>query len=42
MVSDETLSIYPDWKIPFTLHKNDSDKQLDAIISQNNQPIALL
>ena len=26
MVSAETLSIYPDWKSPFTLHTDASDK----------------
>ena len=38
MVSSETLLIYPDWKIPFTVHTDVSDKQLDAFISQNNKP----
>ena len=40
MVSSETLLIYPDWKIPFTFHTDVSDKQLDAVIIQNNKPIA--
>ena len=41
MVSAETLFIYPDWKIPFTLHTDTSDKQLGAVISHNIKPIAL-
>ena len=40
MVSSETLLSYPDWKIPFTVHTDVSDKHLDAVISQNNKPIA--
>ena len=39
MVSAETLSIYADWTIPFTIHTDASDKQLGAVISQNNKPI---
>ena len=39
MVSAETLLGYPYWKINFTVHTNVSDKQLDAVISQNNKPI---
>ena len=38
MVSAETLLSYPDWKIPFTVHTDVSDKQLYAITSQNNKP----
>ena len=41
MVSDETLLMYPDWKLPLTLHTDDYDKQLGAVISHNNKPIAL-
>ena len=42
MVSAETLLSYPDWKITFTVHSNDSDKQPVAVILQNNKPIVLL
>ena len=42
MVFDETMLSYPYWKLPFKVHTDDSDKQLGAIISQNNKPIALL
>ena len=38
MVSSETLLTYTDWKIPFTVHTDVSDKKLDAVISQNNKP----
>ena len=40
MISDDTLLSYPDWTIPFTVHTDDSDKQLGAVISHNNKPIA--
>ena len=40
MVSDEMLVVYPDWKTPFTLHIDASDKQLGAVVSQNNKYIA--
>ena len=40
MVSSETLLSDPDWKMPFTVHTNAYDKQLGAVISQNNKPIA--
>ena len=39
MVSSETLSSYPDWKISFTVHTYASDKKLGAVISHNNKPI---
>ena len=41
MVSAETLLSYPYWKVPFTVHTDASDKQLCAVIIQNNKPIAL-
>ena len=41
MVSAKTLISYPDWTIPFTVHTNYSDKQVGAVISQNNKPMAL-
>ena len=40
MVSAETLLSYPDRKLPFTFHTDASDKQLGALIIQNNKPIA--
>ena len=40
MVYAETLLIYKDWKITFTVHTNDSNKQLSAVIIQNNKTIA--
>ena len=42
MVSTEILVSYPDSKIPFRLHTDAHDKQLSAVISQNNKPISLL
>ena len=36
------LLSYPDWKLPFTVHTNASDKQLGDVINQNNTHIALL
>ena len=39
MVSSETLLSYPDWKLPFTIQTDISDKQLGSVISQNNKPI---
>ena len=41
MVSADNLLIYPDCKISFYLKIGASDKQLVAIISKNNKPIAL-
>ena len=40
MVSAETLLIYPDWKLPFTVHTDAYDKQLGVVTIQNNKPIA--
>ena len=40
MVSFETLLSYSDWKIPFTVHTDASDKQLGDVISQSNKPIS--
>ena len=42
MVSADTLSIYPYWKLPFTVHTDATDKQLGAVIIQTNKPIAFL
>ena len=39
MISSETLLSYPDWKLPFTIQTDISDKQLGSVISQNNKPI---
>ena len=33
---------YPYWTIYFTLHTDASDKQVGAVIIQNNKPIAIL
>ena len=41
MVSAETLLSYPDWKLSITVHTYTSDKQLGAVINQNNKPIDL-
>ena len=42
MDSAEMLLSYPDWKLPFKVHTDDSDKQLGDVISQNNKPITFL
>ena len=39
MVFVMTLLSYTDWKLPFKVHTNASDKQLGAFISQNNKTI---
>ena len=41
MVSAEILLSYSNWKIPFTVNTDASDKQLGSVISQNNKYIAL-
>ena len=41
IVPAETLLSYPDWKLPFTVHTDASDKQSGSVISHNNKPIAL-
>ena len=40
MVYAKTLISYPDWKLPFTVHIDASDKQLCAVISQDNKTIS--
>ena len=40
MVSAEMLLSYPYCKLTFTVHTDSSNKQLGAVISQNNKPIA--
>ena len=42
MVSDETLSSYPDCTIPSTVHTEDYYEQVCAVIGHNNKPITLL
>jgi cleavage and polyadenylation specificity factor subunit 1 len=39
-VTKETLLAYPDFNQPFVIHTDASDKQLGAVISQNEKPIA--
>ena len=39
IVSEETVFNYQDWKIHFKIHTDAYDKQLGAVISQNNKPI---
>ena len=41
MVSAETLLNYLYWKVPFSAHRDDSDKQLSSVISQNDKSIDL-
>ena len=38
--SADTFLNYPDWKTPFTVYTDDYDKQLGAVVSQNDKPIA--
>ena len=40
MVSSEMLLSDTDWIMPFIFHTDASDKQLGAVISHNNKPIA--
>ena len=40
MVSAESLLSYPYLKLTFTVQTDASDKQLGAVISQNNKPIS--
>ena len=40
MVSSDMLLGYPDCKLPFTVHTDDSDKQLGSAIIQNNKHFA--
>ena len=40
MISEEVFLVYPDWSKPFTVHTDASDKQLGAVISQDNKPLA--
>ena len=40
MVSADNLLSHTDWKLPFTVHTDDSDKKLGTIIRHKNKPIA--
>ena len=40
IVSDKTLLAYPDFNKPFIIHTDASDRQLGAVISQDEKPIA--
>ena len=40
VLSDDKLLTYPDWKIPFIVHTDASDKQVSDMISHKNKPIA--
>ena len=39
MVSAETMLSYPDWKLPFIVYTDASDKYLGTVTIQNNKPI---
>ena len=39
MVSENTMLAYPDFNKPFIIHTDASDKQLEAVISQDESPI---
>ena len=39
MISEEILLNYSDWSKPFVVHTDSSDKQLGAVISQDDKPI---
>jgi hypothetical protein len=40
IISRETLLAYPDFNKPFIIHTDASQKQLGAVISQDDKPIA--
>ena len=40
MISEEVFLNYPYWSRPFDVHTDASDKQLGAVISQEEKPIA--
>jgi hypothetical protein len=40
IISRETLLAYPDFTKPFIIHTDAGHKQLGAVISQDNKPIA--
>ena len=42
MLSGETLLSFPDWKLTFMVHTNSHDKQVGAVISQNNKHVDFL
>ena len=40
MLSKEVFITYPNFNEPFDIHRDVSDTQLDAVISQNKIPVA--